>query len=271
MDLYTKVSNELSERLTKRYSTSFSLSIRLFSSELRPHIYAIYGLVRIADEIVDTYRGPNTADLLDELEKDVLRALRIGYSANPIVHAFASTARQFGITAKLVTPFFKSMRMDLAPPTFTQKLYEDYIHGSAEVIGLMCLRVFTNQNETVYAKLLPGALRLGAAYQKVNFLRDIAADADERGRWYFPYGSRETFDEKLKTRIIRDIEKDMRAAQTAINRLPDSARRAVQLSTRYYGRLLEKLRHTPAPQLLRTRIRINNGLKLLLLLRSLRG
>ena len=271
MKLYDEYSQEAAARLTQRYSTSFGLSIRLFTPELRPHIYAIYGLVRIADEIVDTYMGPDSAELLDELQADVQRALSTGYSTNPIVHAFAATARQYDINDELIGPFFESMRMDLHPEAFTQESYERYIHGSAEVIGLMCLKVFVNKDQALYDSLRPGAQRLGAAYQKINFLRDIASDAEQRGRWYFPEGSFETFDDAQKTNIINDIEADVKAADEAVRRLPKNARRAVKLSIRYYHELLEKLHTVPAEQLLQRRVRVPNGKKLLLFAMSIYG
>jgi len=165
MEKYHQTASQLSKHLTNAYSTSFSLSIRLFSPALRPHIYAIYGLVRVADEIVDTYMGNNALELLNELEHDTYRALKSGFSANPIVHAFAHTARQYDIQKNLVAPFFTSMRMDLTPQTYTKNNYETYIDGSAEVVGLMCLKVFGGNFE----KREPGARRLGAAYQKLIF------------------------------------------------------------------------------------------------------
>ena len=263
MDHYHHISYELSERLTKAYSTSFSLSIRLFAPELRPHIYAIYGLVRVADEIVDTYKGSDAREILDELEQDTYRALKSGFSVHPIVHAFAQTARQYDIQKTLIQPFFTSMRMDLSPQTYNQKKYATYIDGSAEVVGLMCLKVFGGN----FTKLEPGARRLGAAYQKVNFLRDIAADSQELHRWYFPNSTLESFDEKTKGIIIADIEKDFAVAKKAIQTLPNSSRRAVLLSYRYYSLLLKKLKHTPAHAILQNRIRIHNVTKILLLLR----
>jgi len=267
VELYKQVSYKASKLVTNEYSTSFGLSIRLFSVTLRPHIYAIYGLVRIADEIVDSYDGPQQLNLLNDLEKQTMAAIDLGYSANPIVHAFALTARQYAIDATLIAPFFESMRMDVAPTTFDQALYTTYIYGSAEVVGLMCLKVFTN-DQKLYAKLEKGAGKLGAAYQKINFLRDIAADAQGLGRWYFPISSFETFDDKAKTIIIRDIEKDLTSATKAIAQLPDSSRRAVALSYDYYNELLKKIRTTPASELQQKRIRVNNLQKTALFIRT---
>lgn len=265
MELYDKTSYELSQRLTDRYSTSFGLSIKLFDKPLRRHIYAIYGLVRIADEIVDTYKGKDARKVLDDLEKDTERAMATGYSANPIVHAFAQTAREFQIERSLTAPFFASMRMDLSPQTYDRALYDTYIYGSAEVVGLMCLRVFVD--DAGYRSLEKGARALGAAYQKVNFLRDIAADSGELQRWYFPYGSLETFDEATKLKIVKEIEKDIAGARRAIVKLPAGSQKAITLSLEYFGRLLEKIKKTPAKTLTHKRIRISDAQKLVLLAR----
>lgn len=257
MEQYTAVSYAASKLVTNAYSTSFGMSIRLFARSMQPHIYAIYGLVRIADEIVDTYNGSDKGKLLDELELETLHAITTGYSTNPIVHAYAQTAKKYAIESDLIAPFFESMRMDLAPQTFDQKLYDTYIYGSAEVVGLMCLKVFTDDS-TLYDKLVPSAGKLGAAYQKVNFLRDIAADSKGLGRWYFPISSTTTFDESAKRLVIEDIETDFAAAKKGIVQLPEGSRRAVQLSYEYYTKLLHKIKQTPAEQLLEKRVRINN-------------
>jgi phytoene synthase len=267
MDEYTAISYKASKLITNAYSTSFGLSIRLFEASLRPHIYAIYGLVRIADEIVDTYQGADQRELLDNLETEMTKALVSGYSTNPIVHAFAHTARKYSIRDELTRPFFDSMRMDLTPKKYDQKHYEAYIHGSAEVVGLMCLKLFT-ANAKEYDELKEGAKKLGSAYQKVNFLRDIAADSDELGRWYFPIASKESFDEKVKDTIVKDIEKDFADARRAIDKLPASSQKAVQLSYRYYLGLLNKIKQASASELLKKRIRINDPQKLALLLKT---
>jgi len=268
MELYTKSAYKLSRDLTRAYSTSFSASIRLFSPDLRYHISAIYGLVRIADEIVDTYTGVDKRQLLDDLERETKAAIKRGYSTNPIVHSFAVTAKQYKITNDLIVAFFKSMRLDLSPKYFTQALYETYIYGSAEVIGLMSLKVFTN-DEALYKKLEKGAARLGAGYQKVNFLRDINDDANVLGRWYFPNSSYETFTDKTKQSIIKDIEKDFAAGERSALKLPESSRKAVLLSIAYYRALLVKIANTPAETLKLQRIRINNAHKSTLFLKTL--
>jgi len=267
VELYNQASYKASKLITNEYSTSFGLSIRLFEASLRPHIYAIYGLVRIADEVVDTYTGKDRLKVLNDLEKQTMAAIITGYSTNPIIHAFALTAQKYDIDGSLIAPFFESMRMDITPQVFDQKLYDAYIYGSAEVVGLMCLKVFTADIKR-YNQLEKGAGKLGAAYQKINFLRDIAADAEGLGRWYFPISSFAAFDDKAKNAIVRDIEKDLAAAKKAIAKLPDSSQKAVSLSYQYYGELLKKIKLTPATQLRQKRIRVNNLQKTVLFART---
>ncbi len=262
MDLYTRTSYALATKLTKRYSTSFSLSTDLIHSELRKHVFAIYGLVRIGDEIVDTYQGDDRKEQLARLEAETYNALQTGFSANPLVHAFAVTARHYGITKTLIQPFFKSMRMDLAPITYTQELYERYIYGSAEVVGLMCLKVFCVGNTEQFVQLTPGAKALGAAYQKVNFLRDIASDYTQRGRVYFPGVSFQKFTQKDKARIIADIKRDFATAKPAVEELPQTVRSAVLLSFLYYEELLRLLEATHAKDIKKTRVRVPTSKKL---------
>lgn len=262
MDLYKSVSYAASELFTKRYSTSFSMSTNLFDGHMRPHIYAIYGLVRIADEIVDTYRGEDAAEILARLEADVYTAIERGYDTNPIIHAFALTAKHYDISKEIIAPFFESMAMDLRPVEYMQELYERYIYGSAEVVGLMCLKVFCDGDQLQYGELKSGATALGSAYQKVNFLRDIAADYDELGRLYFPGVTYDTFSEADKTAIVNDIEKDFDEARRYIKKLPAGCRRAVTLSAVYYGELLNEIKRTQADVLKTKRIRIGNGRKL---------
>lgn len=265
MDLYTDTAYQLSRQLTLRYSTSFGKSSQLFAASIQPHIFAIYGLVRIADEIVDTYQGKDASTHLDRLEQDTYDAIKGQYSTNPIIHAFALTAKRYDIGKQLIAPFFDSMRLDLAPQLYTRKLYNTYIYGSAEVIGLMCLKVFVEGDKARYKALKPGASALGAAYQKVNFLRDIASDFADRGRVYFPDVQFETFDEKDKNAIIADIEKDFSAANEAVSQLPASARKAVTMSVLYYKELLKKLKSTPARVLVTKRVRVSNAKKVALL------
>lgn len=264
MELYTSTSYQLSRQLTLRYSTSFSKSSELFSAVIRPHIFAIYGLVRIADEIVDTYRGKQTARLLDALEEETYASLGLSYSTNPIVHAFAQTANTYGITKQLIAPFFESMRMDLKKKSFTKKEYDRYIYGSAEVIGLMCLRVFVGGNDAAYAKLEDGARALGSAYQKVNFLRDVASDVSERGRVYFPGVDYDTFSEAQKQAIIADIRSDFDQAKLSLAQLPKGAQKAVKLSYEYYNELLRMLDRASIETIKSRRLRVPAARKLAL-------
>ena len=267
MDQYTRTSYKLARTVTLDYSTSFGTSSQLFSNDIRDHIYAIYGLVRIADEIVDTYQGKDMAEVLKNLEAETLQSLKTMFSPNPLVQAFVITANRYNIGSDLIKPFFKSMQMDILPQTYTPKRYLDYIYGSAEVIGLMCLKVFCN-DEARYKKLEAGARALGSAYQKVNFLRDIKADYNERGRVYFPGIAFETFNDQQKDAIIKDIKKDFKKARPAIAKLPTNARTAVALSYAYYLELLNKLEHTPAENIKTSRVRVNNAKKLQLLIKT---
>ncbi len=271
MELYNDVSFDVSKSVTEKYSTSFGSSTKLFPNNMRPYIYAIYGLVRIADEVVDTYRGKDVEIIIETLEKDVYEAIKRGYSTNPVIQSFVITARGYGIDKKLIKPFFKSMKMDLSPTLYTPSLYDEYIYGSAEVVGLMCLKVFCDNDAALYARLEKGASALGAAYQKVNFLRDIAADYNELGRLYFPGTTFETFNEKAKEKIVKDIEKDFALAHKAIPKLPESSQKAVALSYAYYSELLKKIKKTPAETLKKKRIRINNVRKALLMTGALRS
>lgn len=268
MEIYDRISLETNKLITTRYSTSFGLSSTLFPKQMRAHIYSIYGLVRVADEIVDTYRGANALELLDGLETDCVRCIDTGYSANPVVHSYGITARQFGIEKEVIAAFFNSMRMDLSDYENTPANYALYIYGSAEAVGLMCLSVFVNDDKKQYGELSNGARALGAAYQKINFLRDLASDKTELGRWYFPDSSYEMFDDTAKKTIVEDINKDITAARAALAQLPDSSKRATALSLDYYDRLLRKLNVTSAAELKRKRIRIADSTKLLLYIRA---
>lgn len=268
MELYERTSYTLSRLLTNAYSTSFSMSMRLFPKEMRAHIAAIYGMVRLADEIVDTYTGADRATLLDDFEKEVKAAVHRGYSTNPIIHSYAITAKRYSISNSLVTAFFHSMRMDLTKQTYDQATYETYIYGSAEAVGLMCLYVFVDDIK-LYRILEKDAAHLGAGYQKVNFLRDIRADHESLDRWYFPFSSFEKFNETVKARIVRDIKKDFQAGHRSALKLPISSRRAVLLSIRYYSLLLEKIERTPAAVLKIKRIRVSTPRKLIFFIGAL--
>ena len=261
MELYTRVAYGLSRQLTNTYSSSFGLASKLYARNLRPHVYAIYGMVRVADEIVDTYDGSDRSEQLTSFRDEVIASLTTNYSPNPIVHAFATTAREFSIDASLIDPFFDSMAMDLKSTVFTQAEYETYIYGSAEVVGLMCLKVFCGNDVDRYDALAPGARLLGSAYQKVNFLRDIAADYESRGRVYFPDVTYERFDDRSKQAIIDDISREFTDARASISQLPVSARRAVLTSYRYYHALLTKLTRMSASQIKHNRAHVSGAYK----------
>lgn len=265
MDTFTRISYQHARSLTLHYSSSFGLSSKLFTTRIRPHIYAVYGLVRIADEIVDTYQGNDQKQLLEALEAETYAAIDRQYSPHPIVHAFALTAQKYAIDRELIAPFFESMRMDLAPRNYTPAMYKDYIHGSAEVIGLMCLRVFCEGNDTFYTQLAPNATSLGAAFQKVNFLRDLAEDYKELGRLYFPGMTFDTFDNEARDKIIAEIEHDFTVAAQGIKRLPPTCRGAVETSYVYYRELLSRLSRTSAKSIKSQRVRVPTARKLQLL------
>lgn len=265
METYDSVSYELSKKITTSYSTSFSLSTRLFPPTTRLHIYAIYGLVRIADEIVDTYKGSDADMILESFRVDTYEGIKRGYSTNPIIHSFARTAKQYGIDKELIEPFFLSMAMDLRPLIYTNDLYRTYIHGSAEVIGLMCLKVFCEGDDKKYRKLSSGAQALGSAYQKVNFLRDIATDSKQLGRLYFPSYTFDSFDEQAKASVIRDIEHDFKDAARGIVLLPKQFRLPIQMSYTYYHKLLDTIKETPLDVLKEKRIRVGTVKKAVLM------
>lgn len=262
MDTYTDVSIQLSRILTTRYSTSFGLSTRLFPRNLRRAIYAVYGFVRVADEIVDTFDTLARQELLDAFEEETYVAMKRGVSTNPIIHAFIVTANEFDIDKTLIHPFFESMRMDLEPATYTRESYQRYIYGSAEVVGLMCLKVFVRGDASRYDELREGASALGAAYQKVNFLRDMKDDFESRGRVYFPEVDYKTFNDSRKKTIVEDIEHDFAMAKEAIKRLPRDVRPAVMTSYRYYMALLDRLRAASAQDIQKRRLRVPDAYKL---------
>ena len=262
MDMYSDVSSKLSELLTTNYSTSFGLSTKLFPKNLRRAIYNVYGFVRVADEIVDTFDIAGRQALLDDFEAEAYTAMKRGVSTNPIIHAFIVTANEYDIDETLIRPFFESMRMDLEPAVYTRESYERYIYGSAEVVGLMCLKVFVRGDKASYDSLREGASALGAAYQKVNFLRDMKDDFESRGRTYFPDVDYASFDDIQKQAIVADIEHDFVLAKEAIGRLPRDVRAAVSTSYQYYMALFDKLRAASATEITERRLRIPNAYKL---------
>lgn len=268
IQLFDKTSNDLSRRVSLNYSTSFSLGIKLLSKEYRWAVFATYGFVRLADEIVDTFHGFDKARLLADFKAQTYQSIREGISTNPILHSFQLAANQFGITDDLIEPFFQSMEEDLHTNTHNQKSYDEYIYGSAEVVGLMCLKIFCKGDQNQYDSLLPYARSLGAAFQKVNFLRDIKSDIEERGRLYFPNIDFNNFSDADKLHIIEDVKKDFEHAYIGILKLPIGSRLGVYTAYIYYMKLLQKIERTTASEIMNQRIRIPNSQKIVLLAQS---
>jgi len=266
--LFDETSIAMSRKLALNYSTSFSLGIRLLSKESRWAVFSIYGLVRVADEIVDTFHGYNKEKMLSDFKAQTYLAMEEGISTNPVLHAFQLAANQFGIGKELIEPFFQSMEEDLDTSTHSLASYSEYIYGSAEVVGLMCLKVFCNGNKEQYNHLVPFARSLGAAFQKVNFLRDIRSDVDERGRVYFPGVDFNHFTDADKYDIIQDVKKDFAHAYKGIVQLPVGCRLGVYTAYIYYLKLLEKIERTTAVDILESRVRIPNSQKIALLAQS---
>jgi 15-cis-phytoene synthase len=266
--LFDETSIAMSRKLALNYSTSFSLGIRLLSKDSRWAVFSIYGLVRVADEIVDTFHGYNKEKMLLDFKAQTYQAMEEGISTNPVLHAFQLAANQFGIGKDLIEPFFKSMEEDLDTSEHSAESYSEYIYGSAEVVGLMCLRVFCSGDDDQYNHLVPFARSLGAAFQKVNFLRDIRSDVDERGRVYFPGVDFNKFTDADKYEIIQDVKKDFSHAYKGIVQLPVGCRLGVYTAYIYYLKLLEKIERTTAVDILESRIRIPNSQKIALLAQS---
>ncbi len=266
--LYTNTCLECSELITKRYSTSFSLGIRMFAKSLRKPICGIYGFVRFADEIVDTFHDFDKKDLLDRFKMDTYKAIEEGISLNPVLQSFQQVVNEYHIERELIEAFLDSMYLDLDFTSYTPDRLDEYIYGSAEVIGLMCLKVFVENDQALYDKLKDPARRLGAAFQKINFLRDMKSDYVERGRVYFPDIEFEHFTEDQKRFIEQDIKEDFDAAYAGIVRLPESARLGVYLAYRYYRKLFSKISFSPVARVKEERIRVPNRLKMVLLAKS---
>jgi phytoene/squalene synthetase len=264
-NLYNKVCDACSQQVTQRYSTSFSFGIRLLATQLHNPIYAIYGFVRVADEIVDTFHDHDQETLLKEFRRDTVDAVERRISTNPILHAFQQVVHQYQIDWETIDVFLKSMEMDLDEQSYDRTAFDQYIVGSAEVVGLMCLRVFTNGDAEAYAQLRPYAMRLGAAFQKVNFLRDIRDDYLELGRMYFPGVAFDQFSEKEKQRIEAEIIDDFSQAVIGIRKLPRGSRLGVYVAYLYYRSLFVKIQRTSAASILRARIRISNPRKIWLM------
>ncbi len=264
-ELFKKVSSETNKLITQRYSSSFSRAIVFLEPEIRRNIYHIYGFVRLADEIVDTFHDFNKKQLLDKFTEDYRQTLENGISLNPVLFAFCETQKKYAIPQPLVDAFLDSMYMDLGDMSSLDKSeYEKYIYGSAEVVGLMCLYVFLNGDSEKYEDLKPSAQSLGAALQKVNFLRDIQADYELLHRTYFPNVDFKNFKTSDKQQIEQDIENDFNNALVGIKKLPLTSRFAVYLAYRYYKRLFNKIRTTDSSEIMKRRIRVNNAEKAVL-------
>ena len=264
--LYNDVCLECSQLITKRYSTSFSIGIRLFAPTLRDPIYAIYGFVRFADEIVDTFHDYDKASLLARFREETFLAIREGISLNPVLNAFQAVVTEYDITDDLIEAFLHSMAMDLQQDlTYDHELYEKYIYGSAEVVGLMCLKVFLKDDPREYERLKNSAMALGSAFQKINFLRDIRDDYLDKGRTYFPGVDMRNFSTSDKKKIEQDISQDFEAGYEGIIQLPKSARFGVLIAYVFYYNLYLKIRRTSFQTILNERVRIKNRKKAYLL------
>lgn len=266
--LYDKVCFAASRLVTRHYSTSFSIGVRCLQREIRDAVYGVYGFVRVADEIVDTFLDQDREALLDRFEAEYYRALERGVSTNPIIHAFCEVVRRYRIDDRLVRAFLESMRMDLHQSRYTPEEIGRYIYGSAEVVGLICLQIFVRGDREQYLRLEPYARSLGAAFQKVNFLRDMKSDREELHRIYFPALRGGVLTECVKRQILDDIQADFSHAKKGIRRLPECARLGVYTAYLYYLSLAKAIAATPCERLLDRRIRVSNLRKALLLGRA---
>ena len=267
--LFDSVSSGCSKLVTNQYSTSFSLATKMLAGSIRQDIYNIYGFVRFADEIVDSFHEYDKKDLLDRFEADLEHALTNQISLNPILNAFQETYHRYAIPHHLVASFLKSMRMDLSKKVYkTEAEYREYIYGSADVVGLMCLCVFVKGDRDKYEQLKESAMALGSAFQKVNFLRDLKADYDGLERTYFPNTNLLELDEVSKSQIVEEIEADFRKGYQGILKLPSESKFGVYMAYRYYSKLLNKLRRLPSMEIKNSRVRVPNYQKVGLLARS---
>ena len=268
-DLFDKVSLECSKNVTNSYSTSFSLATKMLSKNIRQDIYNIYGFVRLADEIVDTFHDFDKKILLDRFINELDYSLENKISTNPILNSFQFTVNKYKIDYELIDAFLTSMKMDLKKVKYsTEKEYKDYIYGSADVVGLMCLKVFVDGNQETYNRLKPSAMSLGSAFQKVNFLRDLNADYSLLNRTYFPNLDFNEFDDDAKMLIMNDIEEDFRKALKGRYELPNNSKFGVYAAYKYYNRLLKKLKKTSYLKIKNQRVRVPNYQKVDVLARS---
>lgn len=268
ISLFHKVSHRCSKITTEGYSTSFSSAIRMLHVDLRMPVYDIYGLVRFADEIVDTFHEFDKNSLLEQFKKETYEAIERGISLNPILHSFQITVNKYRIDHALIEAFFNSMEMDLREQEYDADCYSKYIYGSAEVVGLMCLYVFCDGDKVEYEKLKPSAQSLGAAFQKINFLRDLKADHEQLNRTYFPGVNFKKFTEEDKRIIEEDIASDLKKAYEGILMLPVKARFGVYVAYKYYRTLFRKIQQAQPQLLLENRVRISNTFKAVILLKA---
>ncbi len=262
--LYHKVSYETGKLVTSTYSTSFSIGVKCLSPSIRDAIYSIYGFVRLADEIVDTFHEYDREQLLTEFEQDYYKAMERGISTNPVLNAFQDTVKNYGIEDDQVQAFLRSMKSDLCQSRFGEQEIKEYIYGSADVVGLMCLKVFVNGDPDEYERLKPYAMRLGSAFQKINFLRDLAHDTNNLHRVYFPILKDQPLNEQTKQIILEDIFEDYRIARIGIKELPRCARLGVYTAYLYYRALTRQIVKVQAEKLMEERISISNFYKILL-------
>lgn len=269
MDLYTRNAIACSRNTTHNYSTSFSLGVKMLGHEFRDPIYAVYGFVRFADEIVDTFHDQDKKELINQFQEETFEAIERKFSSNPILHSYQWVVNKYNIDHDLIKSFLRSMKMDLCPSSLNhnQKSYSRYIYGSAEVVGLMCLKVFCQDDEK-YNALIQPARKLGEAFQKVNFLRDIKSDLEDRGRFYFPNVDFHHFDDMAKKEIEQEIQQDFNEAYLGIKELPPGAKLGVYLAYVYYLKLFDKIKRASAKNIMQKRYRVPNGGKMLLLAES---
>ena len=265
--LYDNLSDKIAHLTTNEYSTSFSFSTKLINKDIRPAIYAIYGLVRFADEIVDTFENCDKEKLLNNFIVDYDKAIKNKLSMNPILHSFQKYYHKYNFEKHQIESFFKSMKMDLNKKTYNEKTYKQYIHGSAEVVGLMCLKVFVKGDNKLYEELKESAIKLGSAFQKVNFLRDFNDDKKKLGRIYFPNITNiKNMTENDKTNIIKDIENDFKYAYLGLKKLDKDSILGVYVAFKYYNELLNKIKKTNLSDLKNKRTRINNFKKFIIII-----
>jgi phytoene synthase len=282
IELYTLAAERSSNAVIDSYSTSFGVATKLLAPEIRQHVRNIYALVRVADEIVDgaaaeaRVQGGNVEPsfALDQLEAEIYKTLRSRFSTNLVVHAFAKTANETGFARGIIEPFFASMRMDLWPRKHTPESFEKYVYGSAEVVGLMCLHAFIKESDFSpedYKQIVKSARALGAAFQKVNFLRDLSADFEKLGRSYFPDVNPASFNESQKAELLADIRADLKTSSQALKFLPVGSRKAVSAAQMLFTELAKRIQRTPAEQLLQARISVPNSTKLFIVIKALIG